>query len=296
MVMKQLRCGGALGAVQVFRAGFPNRMDFMSFVSKFGCLAYPSGSNPMTRDLSKLVQEARRTQSQHSWKQAAVELIELAPLAETVLNILESVPDSSGVDMKKGLQMGKSQVFLRAEVYDNMERLYYRTANLVALRMQFRFKAYKMSKQKGKKGISKLSNVRDLRREYMRKIVNATIILQRRARVFLAVNYKKKIVRLVTLLAARYRGWKGRERVKAIKGAHATTIQTSFRRFRAQKRYRVVKQIALNCQRLGRGWLVRSAKARALKKKSPAERVAPPIHACVPKEKPKVRLKVRRTA
>ena len=32
MVMSQLRSGGALGAVQVMRKGFPNRMEFSDFV------------------------------------------------------------------------------------------------------------------------------------------------------------------------------------------------------------------------------------------------------------------------
>ena len=289
MVMKQLRCGGAFGAVQVFRAGFPNRMDFASFVTKFGCLSYPSGMNPLTRDLFKMTLEARRTGSDRSWKAAAAKLIDVVPLADSVLNIIEKETPLPEVDIKNGLQMGRTQVFLRAEVYEHLERIYFRTVNLVSLRMQYRYKSWKLSKTiKGKGGkqasAGGLEHFTEHRRDVTRREVNATIILQRRAKVLLTVRYRKKIIRLVTLLAALYRGWKARVRVAKIRGMYATRIQKTFRKFRCVKRFKATKRMAINSQRLTRGWLVRSAKEREQRKQDKASGKV------VPKE-PKVSMK-----
>eukprot|EP01041_Mallomonas_annulata_P009509 gene9509-19762_t len=270
MVLKQLRCGGALGAVQVFRAGFPNRMDFMSFVIRFGCISFTAGKNPMTKDLATFINEARRTGSDRSWMQAAAKLIDVVPLSECILNMIDKdifevmIPEAE-VDLRTGLQMGKSQVFMRAEVYEHMERILFRTVNLVATRLQLRFKSWNLSRRKGGGGSAMkkiLVHFSEHKRAQAVRLVHYIVVIQRRAKVYLSVKYRKRMIWLVTVLAAHYRGWKAREYVKKIKDNAATKIQALFRGYKLRIRLRRGRRLARLVQPLVRGWLVRSALAR----------------------------------
>jgi myosin V len=89
MVMNQLRSGGALGAVQVFHAGFPNRMDFKYFVGRYSAFLVICGVNALTKDLVRVIKRARATGSDDMWRMGSSMLIDIVALTFIVLNITD---------------------------------------------------------------------------------------------------------------------------------------------------------------------------------------------------------------
>jgi len=201
MCADQIRCGGSLGALQVFKAGFANRLSFAAFTNRFSAFAFVSGTNMLTRDLQSAIELARTTGSLVHWRRAAGCLLDIVPLSHMVLSLALNEPPDCEVDIVRDMQMGKTQIFLKAEAFEFLERLHLRTRNLTARRLQLRWRAWRVSKHNENLGIKTTSGMlaaqeamryfSDFRRIQAMKKVSATIVLQRRARIFLAVHYRK---------------------------------------------------------------------------------------------------------
>ena len=303
MVLSQLRCGGALGAVQVgvclplgmhenicvicvccyicmcvscrlfphvlmapryrsqvFHAGFPNRMDFKSFVSRYSAFFVVCGVNSLTKDLQECIERARRSDSDDLWRICSSLLVDIVSLTAIVLNMTEEAEAAEHVDVQKGLQRGKTQVFLRAPVFELLERLHVRSLTLIARRLQRRFRQIRArhSRQRPSAKSAAANCVMFFafkRRFQARKCVSAILLLQRRVRVFLAVRKRRRILTAFTRLKAHFRGRKARAYVRGIRNRAAALIQTVFRRRRAHRKYLHMQWAALRAQTMVRCWL-----------------------------------------
>jgi myosin-5 len=231
MVMTQLRCGGALGAVQVFRAGFPNRMDFKYFVTRYSAFIIVCGINPLTRDFYECATRAKETASESYWRLAAAKLVGVVPVASVILGMIENSAVADDVDVLGGLQLGKTQVFLRAPVFEFLELLHVRTVSAVARRLQRRFVANRLAKRSsGVSSAAALGAVQslmyfsDFRQRKARKVVASTIFLQRRIRVHLAVCLRRRLIQAVTWLNAIARGFLARVAVWKLRRNNAAKV------------------------------------------------------------------------
>lgn len=251
MVMNQLRCGGALGAVQVFRAGFPNRMDFKFFTSRYSAFLVLCGVNALTKDLYECLIRARESGSDELWKLSASMLVDIVSMTVVILNMSEEAEISSDTNILSGLQMGKTQMFLRVPVFEILERLHVRSMNVIAKRLQRRVRSKLIMKTNGRSAkfvcSESLMYGAFRRRVIARKCISATLVLQRRVRVFLAQIMLRRAIRGLTKLKAVFRGYKARQRVKLIKFEAATTVQAAFRCYIATKKFH---QMKMSCVRL----------------------------------------------
>jgi len=253
VVLEQLKHGGVLGAIQVFRAGFPNRMDFMSFVNRYLVLSYASGVNAITKDLFDLVDEARRTAYESYWVLAAGKLVQIVPLAAMVLQIIDYEEGGpSMADVQEGLQMGKTQILMKAQMFEFLERMQQRSFNLIALRLLTRHRARRVTSRttfntRRGKALTQHAIMLFADSKRFRAItkVRATILLQRRARVFLAVTRRKKIIKGVKMLQARWRGYKGRRAAFVVLNKNIAKIQSVVRMYLCRRAYK-------KSERLGR--------------------------------------------
>jgi myosin-5 len=271
MVMNQLRCGGALGAVQVFRAGFPNRMDFKFFVNRYSAFLVVCGVNILTKDLYECMVRARKTGSDELWRISSSMLIDIVSLTVIVLNIIDEGSEvADKVDILSGLQMGKTQVFLRAPVFEYLERLHARSITVIAKRLQRRRRAVTIARDHKFRTAAPVAATSLMYYAYRRRVlarqcVSATILLQRRVRVFLEVVRRKKAIRGFSKLKAWYRGGKAREYVRTVKRKSAVTIQSKYRSYAAKSKYKALKKSTTYCQSIIRGWIARCSKKKKLK-------------------------------
>ena len=262
MVMSQLRCGGALGAVQVFRAGFPNRMEFSYFVRRYSALLCVCGRNPLTRDAFECTAAAIKSGSDKYWQLAALALIAIVPLTEVMLSMIVDRP-LSDVNVLEGLQMGRTKIFLRAPVFEQLESIHYCAMDMLSRSMQRRHRAKALSRNSTAHkrclypAVQALMYFADYRKRRARTIVSSTLLLQRRARVLLAVRCRKRVVRGCTLVKARWRGYKARVYVAAMKSNAALLIQTAYRRSTTRRRYIGQRTSAILLQRIVRGYQAR---------------------------------------
>jgi myosin-5 len=265
MVMNQLRCGGALGAVQVFRAGFPNRMDFRFFVSRYSAFLVLCGVNALTKDLYNCLLRARESGSGEMWKQAASMLVDIVSMTVVILNMSEEAEIAGDTDILSGLQMGRTQMFLRVPVFELLERLHVRSMNVIARRLQRRVRGKQCAAGRAGAGVDGNggSGSRHMasecvmlfafrRRVKARRCVSATILLQRRLRVYLAQSMRRRAVRGMSRLKAVFRGGKARRRVKLIRFTAASVIQANFRKFAAFSRFKEMKMSSILIQRVAR--------------------------------------------
>jgi myosin V len=254
MVMSQLRCGGALGAIQVFRAGFPNRMDFAAFVNRFSSFVIVCGNNPVTRDVYQSLAIARSTGLERKWRTAAAKLIDIVALTDTILHIIDSTSPDQSMNIYEGLQLGKTQVFLRAPVFEFLESLQLRTLKMVVRNTQRRFRAQHYAQTHC---IEALLHAclwfSDHKKRMAVKCVCATILLQRRARIYILVKARLRIIRAVTRLKAHHRGNKAREFVRKLKYDTATRIQSAYRCFSLRKHFLSMQRAVVTLQKIARG-------------------------------------------
>jgi myosin V len=283
MVQTQLRCGGALGAIQVFHAGFPNRMDFKYFVTRYTCFLTVCGRNILTADLLNCIQTAKSTSSDQLWRAATSMLLDIISLTITILFKTESFEIPEGVDVITGLQMGKTQVFLKASVFELLERLQFQSQIFIAKILQRRRRAAVLSRAyhaapgggggggKGKSlscqyhAMRSYLHIVSKRRSQARNCISATILLQRKVRVFLAVSWRKRILRAITRLKARYRGGIARKMIFEMKLRAALRIQTLYRQHSCRGRYRFMRAQAAVLQKYLRRYLAVIGKIRKLR-------------------------------
>lgn len=310
LVMAQLRCGGVHGAVQVFRAGFPNRFDFSHFVTKYSSFAFVCGQNMVTRDFYNLRRRATATEHDAYWRAACTSLLTIVPMADAILSILgiraglsSDAGDAPIVDvvdvqaiiastssrgddtvalLREGMCMGKSQVFMRAPAFEYLEQLQLRASTLVVQLVQRHWRAFKavsstMQKRPGMKRRTHSSINRialavdefgDKKRQTAIRITSAVIVIQRRARVFLAARRLRRAIFLSVWVSSHYRGYKAREGVRELKWHSAAVIQSVWRGKLQKARYLSMKSSAVFVQ----NW-VRRVRHRLLLRKEMRLRV-----------------------
>jgi myosin-5 len=263
MATNQLRCGGALGAIKVFRAGFSNRMSFESFVSKFSALAFVLGSNIITADFQAALIEARATASSASWKVAASRLIGMIPLVENIINFALDEFHASGVDIYSEMQMGITQIFLRATAYEYVEKQLFRVRNLTARRLQIRWKIWHQAKSHATTSSGMMAAQLAMRyfgdyrrRKAVRRVV-ATITIQRRIKVYFAVKFRKFVLASIRKMQAVIRGVLYREKVKRIRNAAARVIQCVMKGFWERSKFVRLRKALIACQKRHRGRVLR---------------------------------------
>jgi hypothetical protein len=189
--------------------------------------------------------------------------------------------------------MGKTQVFLKAAVFELLERLQMHSQIFIARILQRRRRAllitrqYRQSLRQGSGGSSSAVTKKSLasaptvllryhamesylyivhkRRSQVRNSISASIFLQRKVRVFLAVSWRKRILRGVTRLKACYRGAMARKCIYEMKVMAATRIQTTFRRHILAQRYLSMKLKAKILQTYVRRFLAIQAKRLKLR-------------------------------
>jgi hypothetical protein len=311
MIQSQLRCGGALGAIQVFQIGFPNRMEFKYFVTRYSCFLSVCGNNVLTADVLSCIQYAKATSTDELWKTATSMLLDIIALTVTILslttggdgNLFDGLTDSgpsssnnnnnnsssgtSGMAVVKGLQMGKTQVFLKAYVFEFLERLQMHAQIFIAKILQRRRRAllikrqYQASLQQDIFSSSPASPSSSVllryhamesylyivskRRSQVRNSISASILLQRKMRVFLMISWRKRILRAITRLKAYYRGSVARRCVHEMKVTAACRIQTLYRCYHWTQRYLAMRASAKILQKYLRRFLAIQSKRLKLR-------------------------------
>ena len=270
MVLSQLRCGGLLGAVKVFQAGFPNRISFQLFVARFSCFSLVSGVNALTRGLIFAIEDARTTALAQKYRFAAARLLEIVPLSEMVMNIVEQVEAPAEINIAAGMQMGRTNVFMRAPVFEYLGRLRMRISAMAAHRIQIFWKVRRFVKKSkvirtpmGRTYAQlALRNFADYKRLQAIKRVCAAIMLQRRAKVFLCVRKRLKLLQANLIIQKYTRRFLAKLKVRRIKGTYLTKVQKAFRRYRLRKRYLRMRASAIIIQKIIRGFLGRRRRMR----------------------------------
>jgi myosin V len=296
MVMDQIRCGGALGAVQVLRAGFPNRMEFSSFVSRYSALMWVCGKNQFTNDILKFDSQMSRWSPRlrdpmkDSQMKAGL-LVRVIHLAIGMLDRFEGRPAASEGEcdgqaiLTEGLQMGLTRIFLRANAFEFLERLHLRAKICSATYLQRRWKARQEARRQkvgkgsggvgGKKRASQTSietmmYFTELTRSRILREVWATAILQRRGRVFLEWRRLRRAVKAATHVQCVIRGFVARRVVSRLRYsrrfAAAARIQQCARRMVVRKKYLRQVSSVRRLQPVVRGHLARS-RVSALRRK-----------------------------
>jgi myosin heavy subunit len=170
-----------------------------------------------------------------------------------------------------GLQMGKTQVFLRAPVFELLERLHLRALTVIAKRLQRRRRAKILYVEAGRQFTAKTAAAEAVmlaalnRREKARKCVSATLVLQRRIRVFLAVCKRKCAIKGFTKLKAQFRGYKARLYVAKLKYNAARKIQANYRCYSKRIRYVRMKKATIVAQAIIRMHLARVTRIKKTK-------------------------------
>lgn len=262
LVLQQLQCGGALGAAQVFRSGFPNRMEFNFFVLRYSSFVVSCGSNSLTKDTRNCIKHAVRSESETMWKLSASMLIGIVSLTATILNAMESIEDDV-LDILKGLQLGRTQVFLRASVFEYLESLLYRAMALIARRLQLYRRLQLLRRDIHIKSSAALVTAQSVvfyshrTRTLTTSRLAAMILLQRRSKAFLAMSWRKRILQGIISIQSIYRGVQARQLVYNLKRQAITLIQTQYRCYQRKKMFVHLKNSTIQLQKHLRAWIAR---------------------------------------
>lgn len=91
LVMSQLRCGGVLGAIQVFRAGFPNRFYFLNFIERYLIFTTIIGNNNLIiQNFNYLKRKSLENPSNlFYWKVTCQIFLQCIPLVQIILDLLQ---------------------------------------------------------------------------------------------------------------------------------------------------------------------------------------------------------------
>lgn len=262
MCTDQLRCSGSLGAIQVFKAGFANRMSFAAFTTRFSAFAFVAGNNALTKGFKHALEHARATGHSDHWRSAAARLLEIVPLSHAVLALVHNESSQCDVDFKVDMQMGNSQIFLKAAAFEFLEKLHLRTRNLTARRLQLRWRAWRVSKHIDSKIKTTSGMIRaqeamryfsDFRRITAVKKVSATIALQRRVRVYLAMKYRKWMIQRIQSFQRLYRVFIRKLRLERLRNRSCRVLQRTFRTAVIRHRYLRYRMAVVKLQSHFRG-------------------------------------------
>lgn len=261
MCTDQLRCSGSLGAIQVFKAGFSNRLSFSAFTLRFAAFAFVAGNNVLTNDFKSALTRARSTGHSDHWRSAAGRLLDIVPLSHMVLALVRKESPDCDIDFTTDMQMGYTQIFLKASAFEFLEKLQLHTRNLSARRLQLRWRAWRVSRVEHKiktrsgkmRAQEAMRYFSDFRRILAIKTVSATLILQRRARVYLAVKYRKWMIKQFTNFQRRVRYFLKKRRLEKLRNRSARLLQQTFRSFTVRKRYLRYRSSVIRLQSRFRG-------------------------------------------
>lgn len=174
-----------MDAIQVFKAGYPNRMSFQLFVTKYSAFIAVTGINSLTKDFYDCFQIAKQTANEFCWRAASNKLIDIVPIVHVMMILLQETDQninlSNNVDIIRGLQLGNNQIFMKAELFELLEFLYSRVISFIARRLQRKCKASLLANHKSVSYAAALQAVTyfsDHKRRKIRQLVSATILIQ----------------------------------------------------------------------------------------------------------------------
>lgn len=269
-------------------------MDFEYFVKRYAAFVSVTGMNAVTRDLAAVIAKARESPSGRLWRSAAARLMDLVPSTDIIVRLMErgrgssamgastsastSAPQGEPLDVTRGLKMGRSRVFMRAPVFEYLERTYSSAFNLVARRVQVRWKAKKLIRKYlastptgsgGDGGASKACMVSimyfcDASRRKAVNSLKAAIVIQRRYRAYRTHRFWQRVLRGCVLLQARARGRQQLKRYRKIRNDAATTIQALVRGRVHRARFVRWRAAARKIQHQARRFVAQCYRRRAL--------------------------------
>lgn len=253
MILSQLRCGGTLQAIQVYQVGFPHKMSFQYFLSRYSVFLCLCGANYVTNEVKDCINRAQLTGQIIYWRLGALRLIDVVRFTMKMLELIEEksltfITGIKDIDLQQGLQIGKTSVFLRTNIFEYLESVYMYCVTMIAKKLQRRWRAYQYLKQSahstsGSLAMSLLSFT-DYKLKKFKRILFSVVIIQRTYRIHTAVKHKKVFLLGMLLLQALYRGHRARQWVWRLKTRSACLIQTKFRKFYYRARYlRMVSSI-----------------------------------------------------
>jgi myosin V len=209
LVVAQLRCCGVIEAVKVSRAGFPNRSTHRDFFYRYRCLvpvalqtrvaAILKSSEgglqrPVLEELriavcNKLVDSSVSSDSSHL-QSTAMKAMQQSDETKGELPGVIDAADSRLADALLSVQIGKTMIFLRRTVFDQLE----------VMRSQRQRKATVL--------LQALTRMIHARRLHLRKLRSAGV-MQRHARLVLACRRVRQMRRQkhALVLQRTMRGW-----------------------------------------------------------------------------------------
>jgi len=271
-VLHQLRCGGTLAAIQVFRAGFSTRITISEFVLRFQCFTFVSGESDAVHQYRVLLEEARQTNSNSHWGAVFRQLFALLPLIIPIINAVESTKLPPYVTFSDGLMVGKTRVFLRPHCNEHLELIRFYVGSLAARVIQFHLRNF-VRKRKGQPPRLRhyMSSVGKSfmfgKHAYALRMMNACVFLQQRTRVFIQQCRLYYAVRAASKIAAFRHGCLTRRLLCRMKIA-AILIQSNIRAHQAKKAFIKSMSMLVLIQVRMRVWLkiVRKRREERLKR------------------------------
>mmetsp|Transcript_20749 Transcript_20749/g.29827 ORF Transcript_20749/g.29827 Transcript_20749/m.29827 type:complete len:1346 (+) Transcript_20749:114-4151(+) len=261
MVVSQLRCSGVMEAVTVFKSGFSNRIYFPVFVSRYSAFVTVCGINVWTREFYRSLEKGRRTEQEKYWRLAASKLIGVIRLSEYILNAIENVSnEDTPVNLMTGLQLGRSQIFLQESVFNHLEHLYERSVVLMARRLQRRWRAAMLSRNDYSRAKAPFAAVKallyfsDFKRRRVVERIAAAMLLQRKARVYIAVMRLRRVKQGISKVKAAFRGYRARRMITLYRNLAATAIQACYRRHVSRRMYLLLFKSAATIRRYSVVW------------------------------------------
>jgi hypothetical protein len=187
-------------------------MTFEEFSTRYGVFLCISGHNPLTKKLVAYKQAASEVRREYIWRRAAVELLSNMGLFACLLDMIEKTESAKGVDLKKGLQLGRSRIFMSAAVFEFIEGLYVRAITFVARQLQtkWRMKQLKLPPH----ALFFANN----RRSFCRYQIIPRVIIQRQARIYVQRTASTRIQKIA-------RGRKARQLYARMKRAKVCFIR-----------------------------------------------------------------------
>jgi myosin-5 len=252
MILLQLRCGGTLQAIQVYHDGFPHRMNFQYFLTRYSAFVCLCGINSVTRDVKDCITRAQLTGRSFFWRIAALKLIDVIRFTTKLLEEFENASPKflvpvEDTELLQGLQIGKTAVFLRTNVFEYLESTYLYCVTMIAKKLQRRWRAYKYLQSASpihngtQSHISLTDSLLSFSESRLKKLklsLSATVIIQRRCRVYLAIQHRKHTLSGIVRYQALYRGHATRREIATTRRQCATLIQSITRGYCARIRFR----------------------------------------------------------
>jgi hypothetical protein len=303
MILLQLRCGGTLQAIQIYQDSFPQRMSFQYFLSRYSVFLCLCGINFVTKEVNELVTQAHLTGQLCYWRAGVLKLIDIICLTMKILDMMEEAASSPPLPsasispkvlgiteelLQQGLQVGKTSVFLRTNIFEYLENVQLHCVTMIAKKLQRKWRAYQFlksihrphtspsppthssSSSSSSLTLSLLSfNSDDFKLKRFQRTLFASVIIQRSYRLHSALKYKALSLSRIRHLQALYRGYRARKCVKQLKFKSACFIQTLFRKYVQivlyQKKILGLRVLQKNCQIfVGRLWKRKALRGIAL--------------------------------